>query len=111
MKGLEVQPAYPLRDVLKGYYTIAIKKGTLTITILLQLCPLKRHSKLVTAFYFDTILILGDPEYIPLIRSIKTPVYCNYRCLIISHGMVWLKVSCIEGADRAHHSKHYGMKV
>jgi hypothetical protein len=85
-----------------------------------------RHNQLVTDYYFDAILVSGDPtkEGDLKIDCATSPLYSitsktgirehTLTLLRPAEGRPWalfFKISCLEGNELAVSSRHYGMKV
>jgi hypothetical protein len=97
----------------------------LIVTIPVDAHTVKKLSTLVTAYYFELILLYGDPSLTNGLRidSDTSPLYSLNRkeatvcrlSLDLPHKKVpWmliLKISCHEGDSLALHCRHYGMKV
>jgi hypothetical protein len=123
--GLEIQRDHSLNELLQGCYSIEKHKETLSIIITIEMDTIKRHSQLVTHYYFEGVLILGDAgiENGLRVADMESRLYAferqaNEECVITfslpSEGIPWmalLKVSCMEGNEMAVHPRHYGMKV
>jgi len=85
----------------------------------------KRNSGIVTAYYFELILLWGDAGCDKGLRveEADSPVYriaedystgCQLSLVLPPEGQPWmalLKVSCIEGRELAAAPRNYGMKV
>jgi hypothetical protein len=120
----EVQPYHHLEDLLKQQYVLVEKNGELTVRIPITHQTINRHSPLVTNYYFDFILLSGDPSKRNGLRiesetsslyqvesKLKTECKLSLGLPKKNPWMALLKVSCLEGNEMAHHPTHYGMKV
>ena len=124
LQDYELQPYRPLGDLLSGGYMVEEKDQQLIVTLPVDATAVKRLSSLITAFYFEIILLYGDPlidnglklenEISPLYNfTQKDGVKCTLA-LDIPNKTPWmllLKVSCHEDDSLALHCRHYGMKV
>lgn len=84
-----------------------------------------KKNSIVTQFFWDAIVVHGDPtiENNLRIESDTSPVFNvdttskEYHTLSLflptreTSWMLILKLSCFEGKEEAHHTRHYGMKV
>ena len=125
LEGYDLQPDHPLTELFRGNYYIIEKKGEVTIHIPIGKETVKRHNSLVTDYYFDLIILYGDPskkndlriesetsKLYPTHRELKTE--CNLSLSLPAKKTPWmilLKLSCLEGNAPASHPRHYGMKV
>jgi hypothetical protein len=120
----EMQPYQTLSELLRGGYTVIEKDRQLIVTLPVDATAVNRLNSLVTAWYFEIILLYGDPltdnglkldsEISPLYDfSQKDGMNCTLTLDIPGKApwMLLLKVSCHEGDGLAKHSRHYGMKV
>ena len=125
LQGYDLQPDHPLTELFLGNYYIIEKKEEVTIRIPIDKQTVKRHNKLVTDYYFDAIILYGDPskKNTLLIESETSKLYpatgefkteCNLSLSLPAKKTPWmilLKLSCLEGNTPAVHPRHYGMKV
>ena len=123
LTGLELNAAYPLDKLLYNDYVV--KQDKRTISLQLQSGQVQVQNNLATDYYFDVVLIGGDPsvdgkltvaaDSSPLYSFADKNVYDVELVLPLpAAGICWmllLKVSCLEGNELAMHPKHYGMKV
>ena len=123
-KDFDMQQDFPLSKVLMAEFIVAQRSDILSITIPLGNEPVKAHNRLVTDYFFEAILLHGDPTQDNGLRveSDQSPLYSFGKvmegtCTLILQlpgdtlWMVWLKVSCVENDRPAVHPKHHGMKV
>lgn len=120
----EFQKEHPLDELLEGGYKLTVKKDMLCVEIDLSFEPMKRHNKIATHYYFELIILYGNPTKENKLR-VETEQSLLYsftetydgRCsmsLQIPKQKPWmlvLKASCMEDNLPAHHPKYYGMKV
>jgi len=125
LEGYDLQPDHPLTELFRGNYYIIKNKDELTIRIPIDKEIVKRHNKLVTDYYFGSIILYGDPSKKNdlLIESETSKLYpatgkfkteCNLSLSLPAKKTPWmilLKLSCLEGNTPAAHPRHYGMKV
>jgi len=121
----DFQPDHPIDGLLRVPYRCQEKKGNIELQI--QLIPeaVKKHNPLVSEYYFDLVLLYGDPSANDGLRveTITSPNYpyalskettCKLSITLPQREQPWmlmLKVSSLEGKELACHPKHYGMKV
>jgi hypothetical protein len=125
LEGYELQPYHPLSNLLQGHCYVRTDNNILTISIPVDEDTVKQQNKIVSGFYFEAILLYGDPgknkglklesEISPLYTfNEKTNTECLLRLSLPVKKTPWmalLKVSCLEGNTLASHPRHYGMKV
>jgi hypothetical protein len=123
LSGLELQPDYPIKRLLKEKITTNIDNDLLEIRIPISQFTIKPQGKLVTHFYFEMILVSGDctkdnnlriEAETSVVYSIETIHQDDCRFIIPLGKNSWfaiLKVCCIEGQELAISPKDYGMKV
>lgn len=125
LEGTEMQRDHPLHQLLLAPYKVVQESSVIRITIPPGSHCVKKQNRLATHFYFEALLISGDPGTANSLRSetVESKLYRfgeepNGNCelsLNLPEGevswMVLLKVSCLEGNEMAHHPMHYGMKV
>jgi hypothetical protein len=123
--GYEVQPRYPLDKLLLSNYKVSVTPTSISVKIPVSKTLVKRHSKLVSHFYFELVLVTGLPDHgVPDADSTTSSLYafegltegvCTLRLPIASSAvnpyMLLLKLCSLEGNELAHHPRHYGMKV
>lgn len=121
----DLQPYYPFEKLFRGSYKVHVNKSELSIEILLRENIVKALTKMVTGYYFEAILLYGDPAKQNSLRidSEVSPVYnihsttdtvCRLSLLLPAKKtsyMVLLKLSCMNGKTPAYHASQYGMKV
>ena len=125
LKGMDVQPQHPLEKLLKVCVFVEQDALELKVCIPVNKCTIKRHNGIVTAYYFELILLWGDAGSDKGLRveEVDSPVYhiaedykteCRLSLVLPPDGQPWmalLKVSCIEGRELAMAPRNYGMKV
>ena len=124
MKGLDIQPYRKMQSLLHAKYSTILKKNKIIITIELGAKTIDLHNSIATDFYFDAVILWGDPVKQKLkIESAESLVYpientpnekCEIKLNLPENNNPWilfLKVSCIEGNEYARSSRHYAMKV
>lgn len=125
LKGFEFQPDHPLARLLLTQYEV--NKGFEFTELLIPVTSgvLKKHNDLVTDFYFEGILLFGNPladEPLQTAYALSKPYSftdtveedCKIVLPLPEKNVPWmlmLKVSCLEGNEMAVHVKHYGMRV
>ncbi|MDP4264472.1 MAG: hypothetical protein Q8941_18225 [Bacteroidota bacterium] len=125
LNGYELQPYFPLSSLFTSRYHVSEKNNELTVHILLHKNAVKRLNSLVTGYYFEVVLLSGDPGKPKGLRTDSeiSPLYgfgekreteCRLSLALPAKKVPWmllLKVSCLEDNALAHHPRHYGMKV
>ena len=120
----EFQKEHPLDELLEAGYKLIVKKDMLCVEIDLSFEPMKRHNKIATHYYFELIILYGNPSKENKLR-VETEQSLLYSFTETYDGMCsmslqipkqkpWmlvLKASCMEDNLPAHHPKYYGMKV
>ena len=125
LRGFEFQEDYPLEQLLLTQYQV--NKGADFIELLIRVKDgvVKKQNNLVTDFYFEGILLYGDPltdrsfkvEYVvskPYPFKNNATDDCKLILPMPQNNEPWmlmLKISCLEGNEMASHVKHYGMRV
>jgi len=120
----EFQKRHPLNALLEAGYRLAVKKDMLSIDIDLSFEPMKRHNKIATYYYFEFIILYGNPakENTLRVETEQSLLYsftetydlgCSLSLQVPKQKpwMLILKASCMEDNLPAHHYKYYGMKV
>jgi hypothetical protein len=122
-KEMNLQDEYPLEKLLIAGYHIEKTGGNALVRIPIDNYSVKRHSELVTNYYFELIMVYGDAGEAGGLQteSVISPVYpihspksadCVMQLAIPDVPWIMiLKLSCIEGNELAHSSRNYGMKV
>lgn len=124
MMDYEIQPWYPLGKLLNRPYTITENKNEFIIRIPIKENTVKRHNKQVSDYYFEAILLWGQPDKSKGLKvdSDTSPLYrfgeekpeCRLTITQPTQKLPWmilLKLSCHEGNNPAHMARNYGMKV
>ena len=125
LKGMDMQPDHPLEHLLKAWVHVEQDGQELRVSIPVESYTVKRHNGIVTAYYFELILMWGDASRDKGLRveEVDSPVYriaedynteCRLSLVLPPAGQPWmalLKVSCIEGREMAMAPRMYGMKV
>ena len=122
--NFDFQKRFPLVRLLEAGYRFDIKKDMLCVEIDLTFEPMKRHNKLATHYYFELILLYGNPakENTLRVETEQSLLYsftetydtnCSMSLQMPKQQpwMLILKASCMEDDLPAHHYKYYGMKV
>src|SRR4051794_36521095 len=60
LHGLDMQPEHPLEELLKADVRIEQHEHELTVSIPVNAYTIKRHNGVVSAYYFELILLWGD---------------------------------------------------
>jgi hypothetical protein len=123
--GFEIQEKYPLDKMLLEYKVIE-KDNEFKLTIPINQFTIRSASKFVTNYYFELILLHGDPakekslkiesttsDLYPIIANPKKTL-CTLTATLPSTKnpwMVFLKLNCHEGDQMALHPRHYPMRV
>lgn len=119
----EVQPRQPLGALLLAGYAVQLDGGQVRMIVPGGRKVVKRHSPLVSHYYFELVLLTGIPGEGSLqVDSVESKLYpidgAADRCVLAMDlpeasvpWMALLKVSCLEGNELAYHPRHYGMKV
>ena len=121
----DFQADHPFDNLLRVPYRCQEKNGNIELQIKLIPEAVKQNSPLVSEYYFDLVLLYGDPSKDGGLR-VETDTSPNYSYALSKEKtcklsvtlpgrdqpwMVMLKVSAMEGNELAHHPRHYGMKV
>lgn len=121
--GYDLQPDYPITRLMDGGCSVIEIKGLLNVKV--NPNSVKCRSNLLTDFYFDAVLLYGDPSSKNKLRieSDTSPVYtfskelnndCSLTLALPAKKIPWmmlLRVTCREGNIPAVASRHHGMKV
>jgi len=120
----EFQPYRPLDALLKAPYECQEKDGRIEVEIPIHKAGVKRLNPLVTGYYFDLVLLYGDPTKDGGLKvdNVTSSLYlyesnggpCILSITLPQTGepwMVMLKISSLEGNELAVHPRHYGMRV
>ena len=123
-ENYEFQKRFPLDKLLEAGYKFDVKKDMLCVEIDLSFEPMKRHNKLATHYYFELILLYGNPakENTLRIESEQSLLYsftatydtnCSMSLQMPKQNpwILILKASCMEDDRPAYAPKYYGMKV
>lgn len=125
LKDMDLQPDWPLHRLLLTDYSVEEKNEELVIAIEMDKHTVQPQNKLVTDFYFESILLFGDvlQDGGLRINTDESPLFCFGKkqgtlCKLKVDkppaGKPWLlflKVNCLEGKEMAAHAKNYAMKV
>jgi hypothetical protein len=125
LEGFELQPYHPLAALLDAPYKAEAGAEAVTVTIPIDKHTVKRHNGIVSHYYFDLVLLWGDPgrEDGLRVESETSGLYgfsgekksvCALSVPLPGNGAPWmalLKVNCLEGHELAVHPRHYGMRV
>lgn len=123
-KDYEFQKKHPLGALLREPYKFYIENDMLCMKIDMRYEPVARHNKIATDYYFELILLYGNPakENSLRVESEQSFLYSfreayDSSCILSlqvpkqNPWMLILKASCMENDMPAHHYKYYGMKV
>ena len=128
LKDFEFQPDYPIARLFKGWPEVKLSSNSLEATIALSPGIVKQHNRLVTSFFFELILLHGDPADETSLRTEcdtsehfvfkeTIDVYrkkCTLSLILPENARPWMaliKVNCLEGNQMARSARHYGLKV
>jgi len=127
LKELNLQPNYPLENLIGKIYTIKADEKYVKVEIPIDAAVLRKQSMLVSHYFFELILLQGDASVenemmITSDRSDVYPVGAKFPNCILEvtsariPWMVLLKCGCIESptantVEYAVSPRHYGMKV
>lgn len=125
LKGFEFQPDHPLARLLLTRFIVNTGSEFTELLIPVTSGVLKKQNDLVTDFYFEGIMLSGDPladEPLQSAYALSKPYSftntleedCKIVLPLPEKNVPWmlmLKVSCLEGNEMAVHPKHYGMRV
>jgi len=124
LKGFDLQKFYPLDQLYIGHYMVKIEHGMINLEVPVWPGCMKAHNSLVTAFYFEAVLLTGnamDPqtiriedersEYFSFQKDIKETCNFSFHLPVGLPFMLFLKAGCLEGSGMAVHPKHYGMRI
>ena len=125
MNDIDIQPYRPLTALLRAPYSAEIVKNELVIKIQMTGRVIELANSIATDFYFEGILVWGDPTKEKAIRveSTESKLYsikgkkdetCFLTVDLPTKKVPWmalLKVSCLEGDELAINPRHYGLKV
>jgi hypothetical protein len=123
LKDFDLQPRHQLQSLLDAPYKAVVQDNELVVTIPIDKYTVNQHSKLVTNYYFELVMLSGNPsndygvrvveeasEVFPIKSARKEG--CTLRLPIPDEQWVaFLKVSCIEENEMAAAPRNYGMKV
>jgi hypothetical protein len=123
LDGFDLQPEYPLDNLLKEQMHIEEKKKSVIVIIPVTEHTIKRLNKLVTDYWFELVLLYGDisKENSLHTESADSGVYAmetsygnSCKLSLTLPDQPWIamiKINSIEGNEPAMHHKLYGMKV
>ena len=125
LDGMDMQPQHHLEKLLHAHAQVKVDAQEIVVTIPVKEYTITRHSGIVTAYYFELILLWGDAgcEKGLRVEEVDSAVYrieedyssdCRLSLVLPPEGQPWmalLKVSCIEGRELAAAPRNYGMKV
>jgi hypothetical protein len=124
LDGMELQPEYPLNNLLLVPYIVNQTDRSLRILIPIEKGGVKQYNNIVSDYYFEAVVVEGDATKDNSLRvdSVQSQVYPigddKKQCELIldlpaqkGPWMLLLKISCHEGNEMAVHPSHYGMKV
>jgi hypothetical protein len=125
MNGYDLQPYFPLNELLKTSYQSSIKNEEVILEIQLYKGIIGRTNKIITGYWFEAILLYGDLANPKTLRtdSERSLTYdinlqkkdtCILSVMLPSKKTSWiliLKAGCDEDGKPAYYARHYGMKV
>jgi hypothetical protein len=122
LKDLDLQPYYPIHQLLQSNYPVTVHNGLLEVAIDINYYTIKKHNGLVSDYFFELVLLYGDcmeenglrteSESSGVYRIGQAAEKCRLQMVLPEKPWIaLLKVSCIEENEMALHPKHYGMKV
>ena len=124
LKGVEFQPSYPLKEMYFGVCTVEETDELIVIDLTLEFTDVVAQSKMATNFYFEAIMVYGNPQKENRLRAYheESQLYAfdkKYKdCKLTfdlpkgsDNRMIILKLNTLEGNEAAAHSKNYRMKV
>ena len=124
LKNLELQPQYPFRKLFTGPAKISIENELLNLRLLVTNKTVIRSNGLVTDFYFESVMIIGDISVQEklITQSEQSELFsfqekidrtCTFSFAIPRHQpwILFLKIACYEGNQKAAHYKNYAMKI
>jgi hypothetical protein len=124
LKEFDLQKDHPLYSLYQGVYQVSHQNGKITLAVPISTGDVLLHNKIVTAYYFEAVLLTGDamvPNSLRIEDDRSDLFYFNQRYdtvvvfqFIVPENMpflLFLKVGCMEGEEAAYHPRHYGMKV
>jgi hypothetical protein len=121
--GQEIQPEHPLGYLLSSPIQVVQKQGIVTVEIPIQPGDVHRHQTLVSDFYLELVMVIGDPFIATALHtdSVTSPLYaydqlpntpCTLRLPLPEEPwLLLLKFCSLEGNELAVNNRHYGMKV
>ncbi len=122
--GFEMQRNYPLEQIYEGSPEISISRKVMEVTIDLKKKPVLRKSNVSFHYYFELILVSGDPAKEKALRvesdcstlyefgrEYTDKIQLNLQLPEKKPYVVFLKCGCMERYSPASHPKNYGMKV
>lgn len=118
----DFQPEHPLDNLLKSAVWKDWKENLCSIKLDLHRTTGTLVNSISTDYYFELILLSGDPLDPDGLRvdstesklyTLKTEETCHLSMLVPDDRpwMLMLKMSCLEGRELANASRYYGMKV
>lgn len=121
--GFDFQREYPMEKLLVAQVGVERTEDEVGVYIPITHYTVKQHSRLVTNYFFELIVVSGDCTIDNGLRveCVSSEVFAigetrNNKCslslsLIRKPGFAVLKVSCIEGNEMALSPRNYGMKI
>jgi hypothetical protein len=123
LKDVECQEDHRFRDMLLDPYSFVVDEKNVRIEIPIGEGAVKQTGTLVTDFYFQAILLYGDPSIENGLRSrsIESPLFPidlekKTKCIMKmklpkeDNWVLLLKINSLEGNQMAANPKHYRMK-
>ncbi|MGV3528665.1 MAG: hypothetical protein ACO1OO_07215 [Flavisolibacter sp.] len=125
LAGFEWQQEHAFGGLVQAPVAVTLENGQAKVGFELWPATVRRFNTLVTHYYFDAVLLYGDPMLADELKTEhsesalysfdaegKTDVELVLE--LPTDGVPWmlmLKVSCLEGPELAMHPKFYRMKV
>ena len=121
---LDLQPNRTMKMLLLPKPKVTVTDEVVVKTVILE-NTLKLKGSIATEFYFELIMLWGDPMKEKGLRvdSEESQLYPRHsevsgQCVlkvdvptVKQPWMALLKVNCLEGREMAHHPRHYALKV
>jgi hypothetical protein len=125
LEGYDLQPDYPFSNFFRAFCNVSERPDELIMEIPIDRHTVKLTSRFVTGYYFEAILLYGDPMKKKALKteSETSPIYpvdarfeatCRLSLILPAGNIPWillLKLSCVEGTTQDTHPSRNGMKV
>jgi hypothetical protein len=122
-QDFDFQAAHPMSELMLADTKLKEKDGELEMRVKGDMKEDHFEGSLVTNYYFEAVILWGDPEKQLRVASVASPLYglnvhsqpeLTLSLPLPRPGTPWmamLKVNSNEGNEMAVHGKYYGMKV